>query len=229
MEAALAAIGLLSPATVDRAGERLERFETLAGSTPGELLQVANVACWKWAAGTAAETVEHGRRSLAAARAQAADASDSVPIYEALWVLCYADAHELALSVLDDTLADARGRGSVFGDLDVVRAARPDRTAARRRHRRRAGSAHRGRAAGAVGLRAPAAVRRARAGAGRARRPRGRRARDRGERLRAEPARVRLPQPRVLRARAWCASRRAGTRRRWPTSTSSGSARPGSR
>ena len=114
MEAALAAIGLLSPATVDRAGERLS-IETLAGSTPGELLQVANVACWKWAAGTAAETVEHGRRSLAAARAQAADASDSVPIYEALWVLCYADAHELALSVLDDTLADARGRGSVFG------------------------------------------------------------------------------------------------------------------
>ena len=115
MEAALASIGLLNPATATRANARLARFETLAGSTPGELLQVANVACWKWAGGTAAETVEHGRRALAAARAQAADASDSIPIYEALWVLCYADAHELALSVLDDTLADARARGSVFG------------------------------------------------------------------------------------------------------------------
>jgi DNA-binding CsgD family transcriptional regulator len=73
------------------------------------------VACWKWASGTAEETIEFGRRALADARAHAADAADSIPIYEALWVLCYADAHELALSVLDDTLADARARGSIFG------------------------------------------------------------------------------------------------------------------
>lgn len=115
MEAALSSIGLLNPVTVGRANARLARFETLKGDTPGELLQLANVACWKWAAGTAAETVEHGRRALAAARVQAADAADSIPIYEALWVLTYADAHELALSVLDDTLADAHARGSVFG------------------------------------------------------------------------------------------------------------------
>jgi DNA-binding CsgD family transcriptional regulator len=115
MEAALSSIGLLNPATVGRANERLARFATLAGDTPGEGLQLANVACWKWAAGTAAETVELGRRALADARAHAADALDSIPVYEALWVLCYADAHELALSVLDDTLADARARGSVFG------------------------------------------------------------------------------------------------------------------
>lgn len=115
MEAALSSIGLLNPVTVGRANARLARFETLRGETPGELLQIANVACWKWAAGTAAETVEHGRRALAAARVQAADAADSIPIYEALWVLTYADAHDVALSVLDDTLADARARGSVFG------------------------------------------------------------------------------------------------------------------
>ena len=80
----------------------------------------------------------------AAARVQAADAADSIPIYEALWVLCYADAHELALSVLDDTLADARARGSVFGvstscalraliawqQGDVTRAEQEARTAA---------------------------------------------------------------------------------------------------
>ena len=40
--------------------------------------------------------------------------------------------------------------------LHLVRAARPDRVAARRRDRRRAGGADRGRAAGPVGLRAPA-------------------------------------------------------------------------
>lgn len=115
MEAVLSSIGLLNPATVGRANARLARFEALAGDTPGEGLQLANVACWKWAAGTAAETVEHGLRALAHARAQAADALDSIPIYEALWVLCYADAHEPALEVLDDTLVDARARGSVFG------------------------------------------------------------------------------------------------------------------
>ncbi|MDA0178837.1 AAA family ATPase [Solirubrobacter phytolaccae] len=115
LEAALSSIGLLNPVTVGRANARLARFESLSGDTPGELLQLANVACWKWAAGTAAETVEHGRRALAAARVQAADAADSIPIYEALWVLTYADAHELVLSVLEDTLTDARARGSVFG------------------------------------------------------------------------------------------------------------------
>jgi DNA-binding CsgD family transcriptional regulator len=100
---------------VAHANERLARFEGLAGSTPAELLQIANVACWKWAAGTAEETVTFGERALAHARTQAADPADSIPIYEALWVLCYADAHDLAMSVLDDTLADARARGSIFG------------------------------------------------------------------------------------------------------------------
>jgi DNA-binding CsgD family transcriptional regulator len=115
LESALSSIGLLNPATVARANERLARFEQLGGNTPAELLQIANVACWKWAAGTAEETIEFGRRALADARAQAADPADSLPIYEALWVLSYADAHELALSVIEDTLADARARGSVFG------------------------------------------------------------------------------------------------------------------
>ena len=81
MEAALSSIGLLSPATVGRANGRLQRFEALAGDTPGEGLQLANVACWKWAVGTAAETIEHGRRALMNARAQAADAgAGSIPI-----------------------------------------------------------------------------------------------------------------------------------------------------
>ena len=208
MEAALASIGLLSPATVTRANERLARFETLAGSTPGELLQVANVACWKWAAGTAAETVEHGRRALAAARAQAADASDSIPIYEALWVLCYADAHELALSVLDDTLADARARGSVFGISTscalraLIALQRGDVTAAEQEARTAAVLPG---LSGFVrpplfGVLAQALV--ARGDLDGAERAIAR------ERLRAEPARVRLPEPRLLRARR--AAARAG-------------------
>ena len=80
------------------------------------------------------------------ARAQAADALDSIPIYEALWVLCYADAHELALvGARRHARRRARPRLGVR-HLDLVRAARPDRAAARRRDHRRAGGAHRGRA-----------------------------------------------------------------------------------
>jgi DNA-binding CsgD family transcriptional regulator len=115
VEAELDAIALLHPDTVAAAGARLAGFEQLHGRTPATLLQLANVACWKWARGTGAETTDFGTRALADARIQAADVSDSVPIYEALWALCHTDETAVALRVLDGTLADARGRGSVFG------------------------------------------------------------------------------------------------------------------
>ncbi|MGE4427089.1 MAG: AAA family ATPase [Solirubrobacteraceae bacterium] len=115
VEAELASIALLHPDTVGRAGTRLAAHERLPGRTPTELLQLANVACWKWARGTAEETVAFARRSLADARIQAADPSDAMPIYEALWALAHTDELELAGTVLKDTLADARARGSVFG------------------------------------------------------------------------------------------------------------------
>lgn len=115
VEAELASIGLLHPSTVSKASARLAPFEELSGTTPAELLQLANVACWKWAQGTAEETVHFGRRSLADARIQAAEATDAMPIYEALWALAHTDELQLAGTVLDETLADARDRGSVFG------------------------------------------------------------------------------------------------------------------
>lgn len=115
VEAEAGAVALLHPSTAAVADRRLPAFGSLAGDTPAQLLQLANVACHHWAVGTAADTVREGIRSLARARDQAADICDSVPIYEALWALAYTDTHDVALAVLDQTLSDARARGSVFG------------------------------------------------------------------------------------------------------------------
>lgn len=115
VEAEAGAIGLLHPSTVGAADRRLRRFEDLPGDTPAQLLQLANIACHRWATGTAAETVAFAERALVQARVQAADAADSIPIYEALWALVHTDRLDLASAVLDQTLADARARGSVFG------------------------------------------------------------------------------------------------------------------
>jgi len=115
VEAALDSVGLLHPSTVGRASTRLSRRQDLAGDTPNELLQLANVACWKWARGTASETVVLARRALADARVQAADPSDSIPIFEALWALAHTDEVELTRSVVRQAVDDARARGSVFG------------------------------------------------------------------------------------------------------------------
>ncbi|MBF6618794.1 MAG: AAA family ATPase [Patulibacter sp.] len=115
VQAELTSIALLHPSTVDRVDQHLERHGQLRGETPSELLQLANMACWKWARGSAEETVELGRRSLTSARAQAADPSDSIPIYEALWALSFTDEIAFTRDLLRATMADARARGSIFG------------------------------------------------------------------------------------------------------------------
>lgn len=115
MKAERASIALLHPSTVGWADEHLSGYEGLAGETPSELLQLANVACWKWARGSARETAALGRRSLAAARVQAADPSDSIPIYEALWAMAFTDEIAFTRDLLRTTVADARARGSTFG------------------------------------------------------------------------------------------------------------------
>ncbi len=115
LEAELASVGLLNPPTVAFAAERLERFVELRGDTPAELLQIANLASWKWLAGTAEEVRVFAERALRDRQLLKAEGSDSIPVYEAVWVLAYADRHDLALDLLKDAQADARARGSVFG------------------------------------------------------------------------------------------------------------------
>ena len=105
METALASIGLLHPATV-------WRLTRAPAGGPAELLRIA---CWTCATGTAEAAVTAAGRALAGARRQADDPADSLAVNETVWLLAYADAHDEALAVLDDTLADARARGSTFG------------------------------------------------------------------------------------------------------------------
>jgi DNA-binding CsgD family transcriptional regulator len=115
LEAEYATVGLVHPPTAPRAVKRLEEVGDLSGASPAELLQVCNLAAWKWLDGTAEETVALARQALAGGRLVAAEGCDSIPIYEAAWALSYSDRQDLAGEVLDQTLAEARRVGSVFG------------------------------------------------------------------------------------------------------------------
>ncbi|MDQ3759989.1 MAG: LuxR C-terminal-related transcriptional regulator, partial [Actinomycetota bacterium] len=80
-----------------------------------ELLRICNLAAWKWIDGTAKEAAGLAEQALAGGRLVASEGCESIPVYEAAWVLAYADRHELAMETLSATLAEARRRGSVFG------------------------------------------------------------------------------------------------------------------
>jgi DNA-binding CsgD family transcriptional regulator len=115
LEAEHATVGLVHPPTAPRAVKRLEDVGDLSGASPAELLQVCNLAAWRWLDGTAEETVSLARQALASGELIAAEGSDSIPIYEAAWALTYADRQDLAMEALDQCLAEARRVGSVFG------------------------------------------------------------------------------------------------------------------
>lgn len=115
LEAELASIGLLHPPTAAKASARLERFTGIEGTTVTELMQIGNLAFWKWLTGTAGEAAALAERAARDGRLYAAAGADSLAVYQVGWVLTYADRHELALETLDAALADARARGSVFG------------------------------------------------------------------------------------------------------------------
>jgi len=114
LEVEHATVGLVHPPTAPRAVKRLEEVGAL-GSSPAELLQICNLAAWKWLDGTAEETVALAQQALAGGRLVIAEGPDSIPIYEAIWALTYADRPDLAMAALDQTLAEARRLGSAFG------------------------------------------------------------------------------------------------------------------
>jgi DNA-binding CsgD family transcriptional regulator len=108
-------VGLVHPPTAPRAVARLEDAAEITGDSPSELLQLCNLAAWRWLYGTAAEAAGLAERALAGGRLVEFETSDSIPLYEAVWSLIYADRIDLAIDALDDALEDARRRGSVFG------------------------------------------------------------------------------------------------------------------
>jgi DNA-binding CsgD family transcriptional regulator len=115
LEAETASVGLVVPPTIPRATERLERFVGMEGASPAELLQIANLGAWEWLDGNAADAGGLAERALADGKLVEAEGSDSIMIYEAIWVLIWADRHELAAEGLRRTYAAARASGSVFG------------------------------------------------------------------------------------------------------------------
>ena len=115
LEAEMASVGLTHPPTAPRTGEQLERFVAIEDASPAELLQIANLAAWKWLESSAEDAGELAQRALAGDRLLAAEGSDSIPIYEAVWVLIFADRHEVAAEALRSSYATARRTGSVFG------------------------------------------------------------------------------------------------------------------
>ena len=215
-------IGLLHPATVDRA-TLASRFATLrqhAGRAAAGGRRLLELRGGHRGGDRRARPAGAGRRPRAGGRRRRL-----APDLRGALGARYADAHELALSVLDDTLADARARGSVFGIStscalralialqrgDVTTAEQEARTApcsrgCRPSCARRCSGRSRWRCAARGSSTAP---RRAIAESG----------------CGPEPARVRLPQPRLPRPRR--AAARAGPLRGGarPTSPSSASAR----
>ena len=115
MRADLDAMAMLYPPLVDRAPARLERFTGLDDPSPAELLQVSNLATWRWLDGNAEEAGALAEEALQGGRLLDSDSADAFPIFQAVWVLIYSDRQQSAQRTLDDALADAQRRGSGFG------------------------------------------------------------------------------------------------------------------
>ena len=115
LEAELGAVGLLHPPTLPRAGERMERFAGLRGTKVVELLQLTNLAMLRWLRGSSDEAAALAEQAVGDGRLLAAETSDSLAVYQAAFVLTYAERFEQAEALLEAILADARAKGSVFG------------------------------------------------------------------------------------------------------------------
>lgn len=115
LEAELGTMGILNPALLPRARERLEAFGELAGDSTEELLMLCSLAVLRLQFGTAAETAALARRALAGGRLLAAVGSDNIAFLQAVTALRGADCLEEARAACEDGLVDARTRGSVFG------------------------------------------------------------------------------------------------------------------
>ncbi len=112
VEAELGSLGVLHSPTGRRARERAARLGEPQGTTPAELVLLANLARWEWFSGSAARAAELAARAHAGGRLLEAHGGDAIVVYQTAWVLAYADRLDLAMEILDGALADARARGS---------------------------------------------------------------------------------------------------------------------
>lgn len=116
LEAEISMVGRLHPSTHRRTAERVELVaEGIAGETPAERLVLASVASERAMEGQAASAVVDAverawRRGLLGELTSA-----SPMLYDALFAAMVAEPYPLAERICDETLADARSRGSLLG------------------------------------------------------------------------------------------------------------------
>jgi DNA-binding CsgD family transcriptional regulator len=114
MEAELGSIQLLHEGTPE-VRRRIAGFADLPGDTIPELLVLTNVATMHWLQGDADTTARIAERSLGGGRAVAETGADSIAVLQAVWILTYAERHELALRTIEDCMKIAQRTGSLFG------------------------------------------------------------------------------------------------------------------
>jgi len=116
LEAEMAITGRLHPATYARTAERLERVaETIVGATPAERLILASLGTqWLLEGRSAHEACALAERAWRGGLL-AEQTSASPMLYDAVYVPITADAFDVAARMCEETVADARARGSLLG------------------------------------------------------------------------------------------------------------------
>jgi ATP/maltotriose-dependent transcriptional regulator MalT len=116
LEAEMAIIGRLHPATYARTASRLERVgETIAGETPAERLILASLGTQRLLEGRPAREASALAERAWTGGLLAEQTSASPMLYDAVYVPIIAEQFALAERICDETLADARTRGSLLG------------------------------------------------------------------------------------------------------------------
>jgi len=116
LEAEMAIIGRLHPATYARTARRLERVgETIVGETPAERLILASLGTQRLLEGRPAREAATLAERAWTGGLLAEQTSASPMLYDAVYVPIIAEQFGLAERICDETLADARARGSPLG------------------------------------------------------------------------------------------------------------------
>ncbi|MTD44915.1 AAA family ATPase [Conexibacter sp. W3-3-2] len=116
LDADIAALGLLEPASADAISQRLDRYRDVRGATAAERLVLVALAQQSWVSGNdVARTAELARSALGDGLLLARETSDSVAVGQAIFALVVADGLVEAEQHLDAVVADAEGRGSIYG------------------------------------------------------------------------------------------------------------------
>ena len=116
LEAEMVIIGRLHPATYPRTASRLERVgATIAGETPAERVILASLGTQRLLEGRPAREASALAERAWNGGLLAEQTSASPMLYDAVYVPIVAEQFTLAERICDETLADARARGSLLG------------------------------------------------------------------------------------------------------------------